>query len=157
MKGVKPTITILRFHKPAGVLSATAPSKDGPSLLTCLSPESRRVVQSVQQPLIPIGRLDKFSSGLLLLTTMAHANLIAKLVRPGEEGSSITKVYQVTLSGSVPDAVLEQMRSGMEIVVRKSSVTTLPCIVERRRSGNQEKQDVLSITLRSVLRVGGSV
>ena len=49
----------VRLWKPAGVLSSTRPSEHGPHI-------------AVRAPLVPVGRLDKASSGLLLLCPLQH-------------------------------------------------------------------------------------
>ena len=62
--------TWLMLHKPAGVLSATEDGR-GETVLDLLAPELRR------QGLFPVGRLDKDTEGLLLLTNeggLAHAS-----------------------------------------------------------------------------------
>lgn len=51
----------LMLHKPAGLLSATE-DRDQPTVLDLLTPELRRL------GLFPVGRLDKDTTGLLLLT-----------------------------------------------------------------------------------------
>jgi pseudouridine synthase len=85
---------------------------------------------------VPIGRLDKFSHGLLLLTT--DESICAKLLRPSAtpEGSVIQKEYHVKTFQNVKESHLENFRSGIQIKVRKFNkprdiVTTKPCIVER--------------------------
>ena len=73
------TISLCRFtyvmlHKPAGVLTATEDRKQ-PTVLDLLPPELRRI------GLAPVGRLDKDTEGLLLLTNdgeLAHRLLSPK-------------------------------------------------------------------------------
>lgn len=73
------TISLRRFtyvllHKPAGVLTATEDRKQ-PTVLDLLPPELRRI------GLAPVGRLDKDTEGLLLLTNdgeLAHRLLSPK-------------------------------------------------------------------------------
>ena len=68
----------------------------------------------------PVGRLDKDSEGLLILTndgTFANA-----LTHPKH---NYAKVYRVTVRPSVSDEILEKLRNGIEIDGRK----TAPCDV----------------------------
>ena len=68
------TFTYVMLHKPAGILTATE-DKCQRTVLDLLSPELQR------QGLFPVGRLDKDTEGLLLLTNdgdLAH-RLLAKL------------------------------------------------------------------------------
>jgi pseudouridine synthase len=95
---------------------------------------------------VPIGRLDKASRGLLLLTP--HARVCGLLLRPAdaEQGSNVTKEYHVLSSRRVSDAELARLSAGMEIAVPNRDrsprlaaatygmtrvVTTRPCVVER--------------------------
>lgn len=82
VKAVTETITIL-FHKPTGCVV----SREGQGSLTIyeLLPDEYRLLK-------PIGRLDKNSSGLLLLTN--DGNLANELTHPRY---AKTKIYEVTL------------------------------------------------------------
>ena len=85
--------------------------------------------------MVPIGRLDKASRGLLLLTT--DAALCARLLRPGRavEGSSVDKEYLVVTRRRLADSELASLAAGVEIIVPKSGAstraTTRACVVER--------------------------
>lgn len=77
--------TYIMLHKPAGVLTATEDRRQK-TVLDLLSPELRR------QGLSPVGRLDKDTEGLLLLTNdgaLAHRLLAPK--------SHVDKVYYARL------------------------------------------------------------
>ena len=83
--------TYVMLHKPAGVLSATEDSRQS-TVLDLLPPELRK------RGLSPVGRLDKDTEGLLLLTNdgaLAHRLLSPK--------SHVDKVYYARVEG-VPDA-----------------------------------------------------
>lgn len=56
-----------RYHKPRGVLSTTFPHHKG-NILSSLCPEDRQAMIA-GVVVVPVGRLDKDSSGLILLTT----------------------------------------------------------------------------------------
>lgn len=87
--------------------------------------------------MVPIGRLDKASRGLLLLTT--DAALCARLLRPGRavEGSSVDKEYLVVTRRRLADSELASLAAGVEIIVPKyrsgasTRATTRACVVER--------------------------
>ncbi|MFZ4544545.1 MAG: pseudouridine synthase [Saprospiraceae bacterium] len=72
--------------------------------------------------LFPIGRLDKESEGLLLLTN--DGKLYREL---NHYDSDVEKEYLVQVNNPIDDHFLEQMSSGVEIMGK----TTLPCIVEK--------------------------
>lgn len=81
----------LMLHKPAGVLSATEDGR-GRTVLDLLPPEYRK------RGLFPVGRLDKDTEGLLLLTddgALAHDLLSPK--------KHVDKRYRVRVDGA-PDA-----------------------------------------------------
>lgn len=79
--------------------------------------------------LYPVGRLDKDSRGLLLLTN--DGELTHKLMHPSFAHS---KTYHVHLNRPFTDEFVEQMASG----VRYKDVQTLPCQVRRLSSDSFE-------------------
>lgn len=88
------------------------------------------------QHVIPVGRLDKASNGLVLLAT--EGDIFAKLLRPSvtQFGSAITKEYHVATEKRVSDEHINQMKMGVDIFIRNWSkpkivVSTLPCEIER--------------------------
>lgn len=84
--------TYIMLHKPAGLLSATE-DKSQPTVLDLLSPELRR------KNLFPVGRLDKDTEGLLLLTddgALAHRLLAPK--------NHVDKVYYAQLDRPLGEA-----------------------------------------------------
>lgn len=62
----------------------------------------------------PVGRLDKDSEGLLILTN--DGSFANALTHPKH---NYAKVYRVTVRPSVNDEMLEKMRNGIEIVAEK--------------------------------------
>ena len=80
----------LLLHKPAGVLTATE-DKRQPTVLDLIPPEMRR------RELSPVGRLDKDTEGLLLLTD--DGELTHRLLSPKYH---VDKVYYARVEG-VPD------------------------------------------------------
>ena len=88
------------LHKPAGVLSATE-DRSQPTVLDLLPPEMKR------RGLFPVGRLDKDTTGLLLLTD--DGGLAHRLLSPK---SHVDKVYLAQVEGRVDALVYEtQSRS----------------------------------------------
>ena len=77
--------TYVMLHKPGGVLTATEDARQE-TVLDLLSPELRR------QDLSPVGRLDKDTEGLLLLTNDGELN--HRLLAPK---SHVDKVYYAEL------------------------------------------------------------
>jgi 23S rRNA pseudouridine2605 synthase len=69
----------------------------------------------------PIGRLDKVSEGLILLTN--DGDFANAIMHPSKE---ITKTYRVTVRNDITDDQLVSLSTGVEIDGRK----TLPAVVE---------------------------
>lgn len=110
----------LLLHKPAGLISAT----DDPKQKTVLSllPEHLRKIG-----LFPVGRLDKDTEGLLLLTNdgpLGHA-----LLAPGRH---VDKVYYVRVEGVLDGKDAEVFRSGM---VLGDGLRCLPALLEPLEEG----------------------
>ncbi len=124
-----------RYHKPLGVLSTTLPTGHGRNIMDAMSPAQREGLlrETEGRFVVPVGRLDKDSTGLLLLTT--DESVTGTLLRPGTQGSPLVKVYLVETRKRVQTRVIEQLREGVELSLRhwggKKSLTTMPCVIER--------------------------
>ena len=102
------TISLCRFtyvmlHKPAGVLTATEDRKQ-PTVLALLPPELRRI------GLAPVGRLDKDTEGLLLLTN--DGELAHRLLSPKYH---VDKRYFARVDGELSAADAEVFARGMTL------------------------------------------
>ena len=113
--------TWIMLHKPAGVLSATEDGR-GATVLDLLPPELRR------RGLFPVGRLDKDTEGLLLLTN--DGELAQRLMHPRHHQP---KTYDVLVRGTVPAAALATMRRGMTLAEGEA---LRPVEVESRMQAN---------------------
>ena len=92
----------LMLNKPAGVISATTDNRDK-TVLDIVEAERRK-------DLFPVGRLDKDTEGLLLLTN--DGALAHRLLSPRKE---VDKVYYAKVNGKVTDADREAFLSGISI------------------------------------------
>lgn len=102
------TISLCRFtyvmlHKPAGVLTATEDRKQ-PTVLDLLPPELCRI------GLAPVGRLDKDTEGLLLLTN--DGELAHRLLSPKYH---VEKRYLARVDGELSAADAEAFARGMTL------------------------------------------
>ena len=95
-----------RFYKPAGYIT-TCDDERGRKTIYDLLPENLAGLK-------PVGRLDKDSTGLLILTN--DGELINALTHPSVK---VPKVYMVTVNAQVKRAELEQMANGIEIEPNK--------------------------------------
>lgn len=92
--------TLIRLWKPHGVLSQFTDAENRPTLKTLVK----------MKDVYPVGRLDRDSEGLLLLTD--SGTLQASIARPG---SGFTKTYQVLVEGVPEASAIAQLVSGVEL------------------------------------------
>jgi 23S rRNA pseudouridine2604 synthase/16S rRNA pseudouridine516 synthase len=101
----------LAYHKPPGVTCSAAPSVDN------------NIVQAVphEQRIFPIGRLDKASEGLLLLTS--DGDIVNKILR---SENAHDKEYIVEVDRPLTPGFAKKMSTGVSIL----DTVTKPCTVE---------------------------
>ena len=91
-----------RFYKPAGYIT-TCDDEKGRKTIYDLLPEELFSLK-------PVGRLDKDSTGLLILTN--DGDLINALTHPSVK---VPKVYLVTINSSIHRHELEKLANGIEL------------------------------------------
>lgn len=94
----------LLLNKPVQVVCTVNDPEGRPTVMDYL-PENVRGLR-----LYPVGRLDYFSEGLLLLTN--DGQLAQRLTHPSHHQP---KTYEVLVRGAVPEAALAVMRRGMRL------------------------------------------
>jgi 16S rRNA pseudouridine516 synthase len=114
----------LMMNKPAGVISAT------------WDKESKTVIDLLSAPydtfnLFPVGRLDKETVGLLLLTNNGH--LAHKLLSPKKK---VPKTYYAEVSGKVIEHDIITFQQG---IVLETDFTTLPAELTILEAGDISK------------------
>ncbi|MDF2686324.1 MAG: ribosomal large subunit pseudouridine synthase [Clostridia bacterium] len=117
------------FYKPRGVITAMKAQDDRKVLA--------ELIKGIKGRVYPVGRLDRDSEGMLILTD--DGELAVRLMHPRHH---ISKTYRVTISGDVSDELLEKMRTGISL---DDGVTTLPAEVYIQ--SQSENKTVLHITL----------
>ena len=110
----------LMLHKPAGVVSATEDNREK-TVLDLVRPEDRK------NGLFPVGRLDKDTEGLLLLTD--DGELAHRLLSPKKH---VDKTYYAKIDGQVTEEHVKQFREGLDIGDEKK---TLPAVLTILLSG----------------------
>ena len=116
--------TYVMLHKPAGVLSATEDGR-GETVLDLLAPEYRKI------GLFPVGRLDKDTEGLLLLTddgALAHDLLAPK--------KHVDKVYFARTEGALSEEDCAAFAAGITL---GDGLSCLPAKLEILKSGAQSE------------------
>lgn len=122
-KPVKPPTAarLFRYHKPTGLLTAERDPKGRPTIYDRLPKGLPR--------LMPVGRLDLNTEGLLLLTTDGELKRQLELPATG-----VTRAYRARAYGNVTQAQLESLMMGIEIEgVRYGSINAN---LERRTGAN---------------------
>ena len=119
----------LLLYKPKGYITSYKDPEARPTVYD--------LIQSVGQWVVPVGRLDQDTSGLLLLTNDTH---FAELVTNPEY--KISKTYLVKTSMRLSDEQLQQLRKGVML----KDGPTQPAIVHRVRDSG--KCTFLEITIR---------
>jgi 23S rRNA pseudouridine2605 synthase len=99
-------LTYIMLYKPVGyICSVTGPEE----------PKIMELVKDVEQRIFPVGRLDKDSSGLLLMTN--DGRFAYKLTHPKFEKE---KEYEVAVSDDIPEGALDKLRDGLSIMGQKT-------------------------------------
>ncbi|MBO5447475.1 rRNA pseudouridine synthase [bacterium] len=91
-----------RFYKPAGYIT-TADDEKGRKTIYDLLPENLHKLK-------PVGRLDKDSTGLIILTN--DGDLINELTHPS---AKVPKLYRVSINGKISQKDIDTMYKGIEI------------------------------------------
>lgn len=131
-KQVKPVL--IAVNKPAGIVCTTARFEG-----------EKNIVDMVKYPtrIYPIGRLDKESEGLILMTNLGDlANEISKA------SNSREKEYVVTVNNQVTESFLDKMRRGMHL--DELNADTMPCVCTK--TGNREFHIILKQGLNRQIR-----
>ncbi len=108
----KPKLVYIALNKPAGITSTTD-LKDKDNIIDFIHHPER---------IFPIGRLDKPSTGLILLTN--DGDIVNKILRAENNHE---KEYIVKVNRAINNAFLDQMRNGIPIL----GTVTKPCKVEK--------------------------
>lgn len=131
-KQVKPVL--IAVNKPAGIVCTTARFEG-----------EKNIVDMAKYPtrIYPIGRLDKESEGLILMTNLGDlANEISKA------SNSHEKEYVVTVNNQVTESFLDKMRRGMHL--EELNADTMPCVCTK--TGNREFHIILKQGLNRQIR-----
>lgn len=130
----KPRPVLLAVNKPKGVV-CTASDKD----------KAPNIVDMIQYPVrvYYVGRLDKDSEGLVLMTN--QGDLVNKIMR---SGNAHEKEYQVVVDRPVTAEFLARMEKGVRL--KELDRTTLPCKV--RKIGDKRFSIVLTQGLNRQIR-----
>lgn len=111
----KPQDVLMAFNKPRGIVCTTTDNQGKNNIVDYIGYDKR---------IYPVGRLDKDSDGLILLTN--NGEITDKILRSvnGHE-----KEYVVKVNKKITDAFLKSMADG--VYLKELDVTTKPCRLSR--------------------------
>ena len=92
----------------------------------------------VRERVVPVGRLDMYTSGALILTN--DGDFVYKVTHPKHE---IEKTYTVTVKGIVKNDEVEQLKKGVKI----DDYTTKPAKVKILKTDTEKDISRLEITI----------
>lgn len=128
--GTLPEFEYYLLHKPAGCVSATEDVREKTVM---------EYVSSNRKGLFPVGRLDKDTEGLLLITN--DGQLAHDLLSPRKH---VEKTYFARVQGIVTEDDAEQMKKGVDIGDEKP---TLPAILQILAVNPQEEESEILLTI----------
>lgn len=96
------------------------------------------LVKKVEQKVLPVGRLDMYTSGAIILTN--DGDFIYHVTHPKHE---VEKTYTVTLKGKVTDKEVEELRKGVDI----EDYTTRPAKVKILKIDEEKNISRLEIVI----------
>ncbi|MBD9304554.1 MAG: pseudouridine synthase [Lachnospira sp.] len=111
----KPQDVLMAFNKPRGIVCTTTDNQGKNNIVDYIGYDKR---------IYPVGRLDKDSDGLILLTN--NGEITDKILRSvnGHE-----KEYVVKVNKKITDTFLKSMADG--VYLKELDVTTKPCRISR--------------------------
>lgn len=92
----------------------------------------------VKERVVPVGRLDMYTSGALILTN--DGDFVYKVTHPKHE---ITKTYTVTLKGIIDNQAVDNLRNGVKI----DDYVTRPAKVKILKTDEEKNISRLEITI----------
>ena len=129
------------MNKPAGVISATEDPRER-TVLDLIGGQQRK-------GLFPVGRLDKDTEGLLLITN--DGELAHRLLSPGRH---VDKVYFARLDGPVGERERELFAQGLRV---DETLTAMPAVLEILESANEVRVTIREGKFHQVKRMFAAV
>ncbi len=107
-------LVYLALNKPKGYVCSVKATQQDPKIVLDLI--------DIPERIYPVGRLDKETTGLLLLTN--DGTLVNQIIHPSSESE---KEYEVTFSVQIPMGAIRKLEAGVKL----AGETTLPTTVKK--------------------------
>lgn len=120
------------LNKPQGVITATR-DKSQRTVLDLLKAEDRR------EDIFPVGRLDKDTTGLLVLTN--NGDLAHEMLSPRHH---VEKTYRALVSGLADAKTQAAFKTGL---ILRDGLHTQPAKLEIERTDRQKEESLVKITI----------
>lgn len=118
------------LNKPIGYVTTVKEQFNRPTVIDLLN--------GVKEKVLPVGRLDMYTSGALILTN--DGDFVYQVTHPRHE---IEKTYTVTIKGIVQNSEVEQLRNGIKI----DDYITKPARVKILKTDTEKDISRLEITI----------
>jgi len=122
-------LVYILLNKPIGYVTTVNDQFDRETVLD---------IVKVKERVVPVGRLDMYTSGALILTN--DGSFVYKVTHPKHE---IEKTYTVTLKGIIQNSEVERLRQGVKI----DDYTTKPARVKILKTDVEKQISRLEITI----------
>ena len=122
--------TYIALNKPKGFLTTLEDPEGRPTI--------RELLRGIRYRVYPVGRLDFYSEGLLILTN--DGELAYRLIHPSYK---VPKTYLVKVKGIIDEKDLNKLRQGIML----EDGMTAPAQIKRIRMPKTEKNSWLEITI----------
>lgn len=121
------------LNKPIGYVTTVKDQFDRPTVLDLVK---------TKEKVIPVGRLDMYTSGALLLTN--DGEFVNKITHPKNE---VEKTYTVTVKGIVDNDDVEKLENGVEIPMDNETFVTGKAKVKILKTDEEKNFSRLQITI----------
>ena len=121
------------LNKPIGYVTTVKDQFDRPTVLDLVK---------TKEKVIPVGRLDMYTSGALLLTN--DGEFVNKITHPKNE---VEKTYTVTVKGIVNNDDVEKLENGVEIPMDDEAFVTGKAKVKILKTEEEKNFSRLQITI----------
>lgn len=98
------------LNKPKGYITTTSDEEDRKTVLDIVMPQVKRAAKNMDIRIYPVGRLDRNTTGLLLITN--DGELTQALTHPSYE---VAKIYMVTVDRPLALDDFEKIKVGFEL------------------------------------------